>query len=152
MWNAAFKKFEAIWSAKTDHITSNFIKTVTHNLVHSWPIANVHPFYCHQKMWKMNICNGCGGNRGIIPTDVLKEIFCKSFGKFIFKRLGMSPYLLKLQVYIACNLTESCFPESFMNFFRVAYLQNICEWLRAIQRYIQIPDKHQRGSIFCKSN
>ena len=30
MWKTAFKKFEVIWSAKADHITSDFLKAVFH--------------------------------------------------------------------------------------------------------------------------
>ena len=37
LWKTGFKKFEVIWSAEVDHITSNFLKAVFHKffLVHS---------------------------------------------------------------------------------------------------------------------
>ena len=36
--NTAIKKFEVIWSAQAEHITSNFLKAVFHKFyfVHSW--------------------------------------------------------------------------------------------------------------------
>ena len=37
LWKTAFKKFEVVWSAYADHITSNILKAVFHKfyLVHS---------------------------------------------------------------------------------------------------------------------
>ena len=38
MWKTAFKKFQLVWSAQADHITSNVLKAVLYKfyLVHSW--------------------------------------------------------------------------------------------------------------------
>ena len=51
-----------------------------------------------------------------------KKVFVKNLGKFLLKRMGMSPYLRKWQVYTAYNLTKSCFPGIFLIFFRMADL------------------------------
>ena len=39
-----FKKFEMIWSALADHITSNFLKTVSHKFYLSI-VAYLHPYF-----------------------------------------------------------------------------------------------------------
>ena len=43
MWKIAFKKFELIWSAEVDHITSNLLKAVFHkfSLVHYWILCPI---------------------------------------------------------------------------------------------------------------
>ena len=43
LWKAVFKKFEAIWSAQSDHITSNFLKAIFHkfHFAHSWILRSI---------------------------------------------------------------------------------------------------------------
>ena len=51
--DTAFKKFEVIWFAEVDHITSNFLKAVFHKfyLVHSWILCPI-CHHDHQEIWK----------------------------------------------------------------------------------------------------
>ena len=56
----AFKKFEGIWSAEADHITSNFLKAVFQKfyLVHSWKLCPIpslrilHTMFWFNMKWK----------------------------------------------------------------------------------------------------
>ena len=44
LWKTTFKKFEMIWSALADHITSNFLKTVSHKFYLSI-FGHLHPYF-----------------------------------------------------------------------------------------------------------
>ena len=48
MSKTAFEKFEVIWSAGADHITSNFLKAVFYKfyLVHSWILCLIFVMLC----------------------------------------------------------------------------------------------------------
>ena len=54
MWKTTFKNFEGIWSAKADHIPSNFLKVVFHKyyLVHSWILCPIWSKRLHPKKRK----------------------------------------------------------------------------------------------------
>ena len=55
MWKTAFKKFEVIWSAETDHITSSFLKAV----LHKFYLAHCHKYSVANTMSSINViqCN-----------------------------------------------------------------------------------------------
>ena len=45
LWKTAFKKFELIWSAQADHITSNILKAVFHRF-HLSTLKFFVPYVC----------------------------------------------------------------------------------------------------------